>query len=119
MPAVINIKEKREYLYNLLDGYGIIIKKQKAGNCMDDIFSAILDVGRGMLNDAVLALNAKTDRDDETLWLPLVVHLRDTAAVMAYLSIPRTRGDNPRRWQWCSRRKPYRPLLGSPVKEKQ
>lgn len=86
---------------------------------MDDIFSAILDVGREMLSDAVLALNAKTDRDDETLWLPLVVHLRDTAAVMAYLSIPRTRGDNPRRWQWCSRRKPYRPLLGSPVKEKQ
>lgn len=97
MPAVINIKEKREYLYNLLDRYGIIIKKQKAGNCMDDIFSAILDVGRGMLNDAVLALNAKTDRDD---------------------AIPRIRGDNPRRWQWCSRRKPYRTLLGSPVKEK-
>ena len=64
---------------------------------MDDIFSAILDVGREMLSDAVLALNAKTDRDDV---------------------IPRTRGDNPGRWQWCSRRKPYRPLLGSPVKEK-
>lgn len=76
MPAVIKIKEKRGHLSDLLDRYGIIIKKQKAGNYMDDIFSAILDVGRGMLSDAVLALNAKTDRDD---------------------AIPRTRGDNPGR----------------------
>lgn len=52
---------------------------------MDDIFISILDTGKEMLSDAVLVLNAKTDRDDETLWLPLVVHLRDTAAVMEYL----------------------------------
>lgn len=52
---------------------------------MDDIFISILDTGKEMLSDAVLALNAKTDRDDETLWLPLVVHLQDTAAVMEYL----------------------------------
>ena len=30
-------------------------------------------------------MNAKTDAEDETLWLPLVVHLQDTAAVMEYL----------------------------------
>ena len=52
---------------------------------MDDVFSPILDTGKEMLSNAVLALNAKTDRDDETLWLPLVVHLRDTAEVMEYL----------------------------------
>lgn len=52
---------------------------------MDDFFISILDTGKEMLSDAVLVLNAKTDRDDETLWLPLVVHLRDTAAVMEYL----------------------------------
>ena len=37
------------------------------------------------LSDAAWALNAKTDAEDETLWLPLVVHLQDTAAVMEYL----------------------------------
>ena len=52
---------------------------------MDDIFISVLDTGKEMLSDAVLALNAKTERDDETLWLPLVVHLQDTAAVMEYL----------------------------------
>ena len=52
---------------------------------MDDVFSPILDTGKEMLSDAVLALNAKTDRDDDTLWLPLIVHLRDTAEVMEYL----------------------------------
>ncbi len=52
---------------------------------MDDSFISILDTGKEMLSDAVLTLNAKTDRNDETLWLPLVVHLRDTAEVMAYL----------------------------------
>lgn len=37
------------------------------------------------LSDAVWALNAKTCADNETLWLPLVVHLQDTAAVMEEL----------------------------------
>ena len=37
------------------------------------------------LSAAVWALNAKTSSDDETLWLPLIFHLQDTAAVMEYL----------------------------------
>ena len=41
--------------------------------------------GTEKLSDAAWALNAKTDAEDETLWLPLVVHLQDTAAVMEYL----------------------------------
>lgn len=41
--------------------------------------------GTEKLSDAVWTLNAKTDAEDETLWLPLVVHLQDTAAVMEYL----------------------------------
>ena len=41
--------------------------------------------GTEKLSDAAWALNAKTDAVDETLWLPLVVHLQDTAAVMEYL----------------------------------
>lgn len=52
---------------------------------MDDIFSSILGADEEMLSEAVFALNAKTDLDDETLWLPLIVHLQDTAAVMEYL----------------------------------
>ena len=39
--------------------------------------------GTEKLSDAVWTLNAKTDAEDETLWLPLVVHLQDTAAVMS------------------------------------
>ena len=31
------------------------------------------------------ALAAKTDPENACLWLPLVVHLKDTACVMAYL----------------------------------
>lgn len=34
----------------------------------------------------MLALVAKTDSESENLWLPLVFHLRDTAAVMEYLT---------------------------------
>ncbi len=41
--------------------------------------------GTEKLSDAAWTLNAKTDAEDETLWLPLVVHLQDTAAVMEYL----------------------------------
>lgn len=35
---------------------------------------------------AVRALVAKTAPDDAQLWLPLLIHLRDTAAVMEYLT---------------------------------
>lgn len=35
---------------------------------------------------AVRALVAKTAPDDTQLWLPLLIHLRDTAAVMEYLT---------------------------------
>ena len=41
--------------------------------------------GTEKLSDAAWTLNAKTEAEDETLWLPLVVHLQDTAAVMEYL----------------------------------
>ena len=34
----------------------------------------------------MLALVAKTDSESENLWLPLAFHLRDTAAVMEYLT---------------------------------
>ena len=34
----------------------------------------------------MLALVAKTDSESENLWLPLMFHLRDTAAVMEYLT---------------------------------
>ncbi len=36
-------------------------------------------------SDALCALVAKTDPADERLWLPLTIHLHDTAAVMEYL----------------------------------
>ena len=35
---------------------------------------------------AVRTLVAKTAPDDGQLWLPLLIHLRDTAAVMEYLT---------------------------------
>ena len=38
-----------------------------------------------LLSGREWALAAKTDPVDQSLWLPLITHLMDTAAVMAYL----------------------------------
>lgn len=38
-----------------------------------------------LLSGREWALAAKTDPVDQSLWLPLIIHLMDTAAAMAYL----------------------------------
>lgn len=40
---------------------------------------------KDLADKAIYALVAKTDPEKESLWLPLIFHLKDTAAVMEYL----------------------------------
>ena len=42
--------------------------------------------GTEKLSDAAWTLNAKTDAEDETLWLPLVVHLQDNGVFAVALA---------------------------------